>query len=1386
MTKVKNKIEKIETKSINISRIIARKQGNIIVTKMRERKATTGFLRLFIVALAILIVQNNYAQAPAGYYDTATGNGYTLKTQLYNIIDGHTPRSYDQLWTDFYSTDRKPNGYVWDMYSDIPSGTPSYDYTFYSEQCGNYSGEGSCYNREHSFPKSWFNDATPMYSELFHLYPTDGYVNGKRSNYPFGEVGSATWTSTNGSKLGTCNYPGYSGTVFEPIDEYKGDFARTYFYMATRYENIIAGWENNDSNGDAVLDGTADQVYEDWYLNMIIEWHNNDPVRQKEIDRNNAVYAKQNNRNPFIDHPEYVAKIWGGVIENNPPAISGITLNPASPKSTDPVNVSATITDSDGTITSAVLKWGLVSGALTNTINLNKTTGNNYSTVSAIPAQSDGVTVYYKLEATDDSSDVTITSQYSYIVNDNVYNVAILNETFTNCPPSGWLTYSISSNKNWTCGSGYELINGYGGDVASNDWLISPLVNVDGFHNEYLVFKSWTRYTDDGNHPAVKIKYSTDYSGAGNPVLATWTELSATWPAANSQIWTNSGNIDISSIKGTQVYFAFQYTSTGIGASSSTQWEIDSVKIVGDDIVTNNKPVITSIVAIPESPLTGQSVSVSANITDTDGSIFSAKIKWGTVSGNYSNTITMSASGNVYSGIIPSQLAGTNVYFVIEATDNDNSKTTSTQQQYYVSEIPNIPPAISGIAISPSAPAQGEPIIVSATITDSDGTVSSAVINYGTSTGNYSQSVSMTKSGNTFSGTIPSQLSGTTIYFVIEAIDDDSEESVSTENSFLVAAPHNNPPVINNIINSPSNPDQNQSVTVSAQVTDSDGTISIAKIKWGTTQGSYPNRINMTLGSGVYSGIIPGQTGGTRIYFRIVATDNDNDSTTTSEYSYIVNTPGNVNPVISDLLFTPTTPTSTQAVSISATITDSDGTIISSKIKWGTGPGVFTNQISMSSSGNLFSGAIPSQANTTHIYFIVEATDNSGGTAISSEQNYTVTNPPNVNPQITNISFIPLLPTSTQQVTVSATITDADGTVTSASIKWGTSAGTYPNNISMSKNADVYSGSIPAQPNNTHVYFIIEVTDNDGGTTTSMAYDYVVTDPVNVLPQITNISLSPTIPTSAQDVIVRADITDSDGTISSATVKWGVTSGIYGNAVGMNSASEEFSATIPAQADGTRIYFIIEAIDNNSGKTNSSERNYLVTDPPNQAPVISGVQITPVQPTNLDSVLVTATITDADGTISSALLKWKRDAEPTVYEKQMVLSESLYKTYIPAQESGKTIYFIIIATDDDNAQTSYIDGGYNVTAASAIEDKDISQIRAYPNPVNENLTISFNQIVQNVEISIHGLAGNTIFKERFDYIDEEVTLLLGNTNPGIYILQIKTKNSKLNQKILFK
>jgi endonuclease I len=250
------------------------------------------------------------AQIPVGYYNSAQGlTGAALKTALKNIIDNHTVISYGNLWSKFLLTDKKPNGKVWDMYSDIPNGTPNgnppYIYTFTSDQCGTYSVEGDCYNREHSWPKSWFNDpneSTPPGSDLFHIVPTDGKVNGLRSNFPYGEVNTAISTTLNGGKLGVCVSPGYAGVVFEPIDEYKGDFARGHFYMSTRYQGEDASWGTSPATNKSTL--------LPWQVNLLISWHNQDPVSAKEIARNNAIYNIQNNRNPYIDNPQWVDSVW--------------------------------------------------------------------------------------------------------------------------------------------------------------------------------------------------------------------------------------------------------------------------------------------------------------------------------------------------------------------------------------------------------------------------------------------------------------------------------------------------------------------------------------------------------------------------------------------------------------------------------------------------------------------------------------------------------------------------------------------------------------------------------------------------------------------------------------------------------------------------------------------------------------------------------------------------------------------------------------------------------------------------------------------------------------------------------------------------------------------
>jgi endonuclease I len=285
--------------------------------------------KLFFTAWLLTLAATSWAQGPNNsgeYYKAADGKkGAELKTALCGVIydrneGGSLDNAYKALWTHFRTTDVLSNGKVWDMYSNLR------EMEFGIDQAGNYKKEGDVYNREHSMPNSWFGGKVmPMYTDLYHMYPTDGYVNSKRSNHPFGETNGESYKSANNfSKLGKCTFEGYDGTVFEPNDEYKGDFARTYFYMVTCYEEKIVDWYTNygvNGSGEtqkavlATFDGNKYPGLSEWQLKMLMKWAKNDPVSEKETNRNNAVYDIQNNRNPFIDYPGLEEYIWGDKVD---------------------------------------------------------------------------------------------------------------------------------------------------------------------------------------------------------------------------------------------------------------------------------------------------------------------------------------------------------------------------------------------------------------------------------------------------------------------------------------------------------------------------------------------------------------------------------------------------------------------------------------------------------------------------------------------------------------------------------------------------------------------------------------------------------------------------------------------------------------------------------------------------------------------------------------------------------------------------------------------------------------------------------------------------------------------------------------------------------------
>lgn len=267
--------------------------------------------RNLLLVLAVMAALTAWADIPAGYYTNANGKSdEQLMAALEGIIYTHTQLDYNELWDCYVTTDMGNDGYYIDMYS-----TCKYNHSSYHVGTASYVGQGL--NREHSFPKSWFGgEVYPMYTDLMMIIPTDGFVNQRRSNYPYGVCnGTDAITYTNEElgvtmlgKLGKSTYNGYSAKVFEPDDEYKGDFARIYFYMVTCYKSDVANWPGCDQLD--YLDNNY-KAFSNWSIQMLMEWHRADPVSAKELKRNEGVYVKQGNRNPYVDHPELAEYIWG-------------------------------------------------------------------------------------------------------------------------------------------------------------------------------------------------------------------------------------------------------------------------------------------------------------------------------------------------------------------------------------------------------------------------------------------------------------------------------------------------------------------------------------------------------------------------------------------------------------------------------------------------------------------------------------------------------------------------------------------------------------------------------------------------------------------------------------------------------------------------------------------------------------------------------------------------------------------------------------------------------------------------------------------------------------------------------------------------------------------
>jgi endonuclease I len=582
-------------------------------------------VKLFVSSLFLVLTTLTFAQAPSGYYESTEGLlSYELKTTLKIIIDdvgdengfpSHQDQGYGALYgayaaensgdsDDYFEND----GTVLDMYSERILGIDNYNYEHFENNCGNYSDEGDCYNREHLVPQSTFNSASPMKNDYFHVVPSDGAVNGARGSFPFGEVTNPNYTSTNGSKRGSNTFPGFTGTVFEPIDEFKGDIARAVLYFAIRYEDeFSSNWRTNE-----VLADNPQEFFVDWYLELLLSWHLNDPVSEREIDRNNNGYQFQSNRNPLIDRPEFAVMIWGDFTDNEPPSapsdllattITNFSLQLSWTSSEDNVAVAQYIIEQDnvdigsvGSNQSTYLITGLNAETLYNFRVYAVDQGGNVSEPS-------------------ENLDVLTLSDPNYLIFEDFENCTAALDNFTAVSEIGSLDWKCVSDDGENNSQGYQMNAFQNGQVPSLDWLItSKKINFDDFESEKISFFASANF---GN-TKLELLFSSSYTGNGNPSGFDWQEVPNVevplHPNGSGSLFTYiAESIDISELP-ENVYIAFRYNTTN--GQMATRWTVDNFRITGEQVLSSSSFSNTLEVKLYPNPLKNSHIHLHFNSSD--------------------------------------------------------------------------------------------------------------------------------------------------------------------------------------------------------------------------------------------------------------------------------------------------------------------------------------------------------------------------------------------------------------------------------------------------------------------------------------------------------------------------------------------------------------------------------------------------------------------------------------------------------------------------------------------------------------------------------------------------------------------------------------------------
>lgn len=656
-------------------------------------------IRKSITLIALLLSSAIMAQIPADYYASASGQtGNELKTVLYNIIKGHTEYPYTSSATDTWDilkeADKDPNNSqnVLGIYS-----------VFSMDAAAEYNG-GNGWNREHVWAKSRgdFGTSNGAGTDCHHLRAADISTNSARNNRNFAES-NTQYIDGSGQYSGTTNaYTGPDWT-WEPPASVKGDVARMIFYMATRYEG-----ENGEPDLELTetLLSSTDKSPLHGKMSDLLLWHSQDPVDEVERTRNDVIYGYQNNRNPFIDHPEYVDEIWG-TTSSGPYFTS--TANTTILEGT---NYSYSITTAGGSGNRA-----LAASTIPSWLTLNNS-GNGNATLTGVPSANDVGNHNVVLNVTDGTDNATQSFSITVSPAGGSGEVVFINEIhYDNSSTdqgeaielAGWSGLDLS---------GYSLVlyNGNGG-ASYNTTNLSGIFTDESNGFGFISFN--ISGIQNGAPDGVAL-----VDGSNNVVqfLSYEGSMTATNGPANGQTSTNIGVYETSS---TLVGYSLQLSGTG-SQYSDFSWSSASSNTFGtvnsSQTMQGSAPNVAPTVSVT-SPANGTdysslaTINISANANDSDGSVTSVEFfvngqSIGTdASSPYSINWTISNWGSY-------NLTAT-------ATDNEGALTTSTAISISATQ-PNQAPTVSI-----SSPSNGavysnlDGISISASASDVDGTVSS-------------------------------------------------------------------------------------------------------------------------------------------------------------------------------------------------------------------------------------------------------------------------------------------------------------------------------------------------------------------------------------------------------------------------------------------------------------------------------------------------------------------------------------------------------------------------------------------------------------------------------------------------------------------------------------